>query len=199
MPASSRRHPLLIYARLFALWRLPALLIGALCGLLWWLGPGPLALGPVRAALLVAAVAGLAFFVYTLLGPRLAYVQCRPTHLRINTPFFRLAISYSRVRATRPVPFDPSSVRWSERRLVAPFRGQTVVALDLYHYPVSRRWLRLWLNEFMLADNFLGLLLLVPDWMALSRDIAASRSQWQTRHRDQDRQDTLTSLTVRRR
>ena len=199
MTSAPRRLPLLIYARLFSLWRLPALLIAALLGLLWWQAPGPVAEAPLSAVVLIGSVAALALFVFTLVGPRLSYVQCQPTHLRVNTPFFRLAISYSRIHTTRPVPFNPAQVRWTQAALVQPFRGRTMVAVDLNRYPVSLRWLRLWLNEFMLPAEFLGLQFLVADWMGLSRDIEVHRGQWKTRDRDQARQDSLTSLTAPRR
>jgi hypothetical protein len=74
-----------------------------------------------------------------------------------------------------------------------------MLAVDLNRYPLSARWLRLWLNEFLLPAEFLGLQFLVADWMALSRDIEVYRGQWKTRERDQARQDSLTSLTVPRR
>jgi hypothetical protein len=148
---------------------------------------------------LIGALAALALSVFTLVGPRLSYAQSRPTHLGVNTPLFRLAISYSRIRATRPVAFDPARVRWTQAVLVRPCRGRTMLAVDLKRYPVSMRWLRLCLNEFILPAEFLDLQCLVADWMALSRDIEVYRGQWKTRDRDQARQDSLTSLTVLRR
>jgi len=199
MAKAGRRHTLLIYARQFGQWRLPALLIGlALLGLAW-LAPGPLAALLPRAALLVGAAAALLLNGYSLLGPRLAYVQCRPTHLRVSTPLFRLAISYDRIHTARPVPFEPAHLSGSQASLARPFIGKTMLALDLNGYPVSRRWLRLLLNPLLLPDKFIGLQLLVADWMALSRDIEVHRSQWQGRERDRARGDALTSLLTPRR
>lgn len=196
MAKSERRYPLLLYARLFARWRAPALLITAGCLALAWLAPGRLADEGLRLLLVLGAAASFLLFGYSLIGPRLSYVQCRPTHLWLSTPLFRLAISYSRIYTTRPVPFDPRDVRWTQESLVQPFLGTTMLALDLTGYPVSKRWLRLLLNQFMLPDNFLGLQLLVPDWMGLSRDIEVHRTHWQTRHQDRRRGDALTSLTM---
>jgi hypothetical protein len=164
-----------------------------------WLAPGPLADAGMRIVLAVGAAASGLLFGYSLVGSRLSYVQCRPTHLRVSTPLFRLAISYSRIYTVRPVPFEPKNVPWGQESLVRPFLGMTLVALDLNGYPVALRWLRLLLNPFMLPDNFLGLQLLVADWMALSRDIEVHRGQWQTRDRDRSRGDALTSLTMPRR
>ena len=194
MPTSTRRHPLLIYARLFAVWRTPALLIAVMCMLLAWLAPGGLADDRLRILLALGAGAGWLLFGYTIIAPRQTYVQCQPTHLRVSLPLFRLAISYSRINTTRPVAFNPANVSWTQETAIRSLRGMTMVAVDLTGYPLARRWLRLVLNEFVLPDNFLGLQFLVPDWMALSRDIDVHRSQWATRDRDRSRGDALTSL-----
>jgi hypothetical protein len=193
------KHMLLLYARQFALWRGPALLASVLAGALAWWAPGLLAEPQYRLTLAGISVFGLAVFLFALLAPRLAYVQCRPNYLLLSTPLFRLAISYSRVRTTRPVPFEPGEVRWSEQNLVAPYRGQTMVALDLNRYPIQRRWLRFWLMEHLLPKNFIGFQFLVKDWMALSLNIEAHRAAWKTHQRDQDREEALTSLTAKRR
>lgn len=193
------RHPLLLYQRLYSLWRAPALLLALLAGGLAWLAPGPLASLQARAGFAALAVLAAFIYLFALAGPRLAYVQCRRDHLLLSTPLFRLAISYSRIRTTRPVPFHPGSVRWSDGHVVDPYLGQTVLALDLLRYPVARRWLRLWLLPYLLPSDFVGLLLLVPDWMALSLEIEGRRAEWKTRRSEQGRENTLTSLTMRRR
>ena len=198
MAKSERHHTLLIYARLFGQWRMPALLIAIVFLVLAWLAPGALADERVRVAMAVGAVTGLLLFGYSLVGPRLSYVQCRPTHLMVSTPLFRLAISYSRIRTARPIPFEPAQVSWSQASLVQPFVGMTMLALDLNGYPVPLRWLRLLLHPFMLPVKFMGLQLLVADWMALSRDIEVHRSQWQGRDRERARGDALTSLMTPR-
>jgi len=199
MAKSERRHTLLIYARQFRQWRTPALLITLVFAALAWLAPGPFSVEIVRAALATGAAVGLLLFLYTLIGPRWSYVQCRPTHLRVSTPLFRLAISYSRIHSARPVPFDSAHIRGAQSSLAQPFVGMTMIALDLNGYPVPLRWLRLLLNPFLLPDKFVGLQLLVADWMALSRDIEVHRSQWQGRDKDRARGDALTSLFTPRR
>jgi hypothetical protein len=199
MAKSIRRHPLLIYRRAFAQWRAPAALIALLFAVLAWLAPGPLADERVRALLWLGAGLGLLLFVYSLVGPRLCYVQCNDTHLLVSVPFFRLAISYSRIYTTRPTSFEPLNVPWTQEAQVKPFIGTTMLALDLNGYPVSKRWLKLLLNPYLLPDRFVGLQFLVADWMALSRDIEVHRSQWKTRDRDFRKGDALTSLTMPRR
>jgi hypothetical protein len=199
MPAASRRHPLLLYARLLALWRGPALLVALLAGALAWWAPGPVNTLEVRAALATLSGISLLVFVYALVGPRMAFVQCRPNHLLLSTPLFRLAISYNRIRTTRPILFDPAQVRWSDQRVVEPFRGLTILGVDLTGYPIRRRWLRFWLMRYLLPEDFTGFQFLVPDWMALSRDIEGKRAEWKTRQREAGREKPLTSMTGRSR
>jgi hypothetical protein len=199
MPAAHRHHPLLLYARLFGLWRAPALLVALLAGALAWWAPEPFHTLEVRAALLTLSGVSLLVFVYALLGPRMAFVQCRPNYLLLSTPLLRLAISYNRIRTTRPILFDPAAVRWSDQRVVDPFRQRTVLGVDLTRYPLKRRWLRFWLMRYLLPEDFTGFLFLVPDWMALSRDIEGKRAEWKTRQREAGREKPLTSLTGRAR
>ena len=179
--SNGRQHPLLIYRRLYALWRPLALVITLLWLLLWWFAPAPFDSELSQLAVLTAAGLFGLFFLYTLAAPRLTFVQCRPTHLLLSTPLFRLAVSYSRIRTTRPVLFDPPRSRGGQELLVGPLRGLTAVAVDLNRYPISVRWLRLWLNEFLVPDNFIGLVLLTPNWMELSRDIDTFRTHWKAR------------------
>jgi hypothetical protein len=196
---SSPKHPLLIYRRLFSAWRTTALLIAVTSVPLWWLAPAPVNTLWLQAAFLTLTVVAGVLFVYTLVGPALSYVQCLPNHLLLSTPLYRLAISYRRIQTTRPVPFAPQGVRWTKRWLAESFAGQTALAVDLNGYPVERRFLRLWLNEFVLPQDLLGVLLLTPDWMHLSREIEAHRGAWKTHRKDAGRdQNPLTSLSARK-
>jgi len=115
----------------------------------------------------------------------------------LSTPFFRLNISYSRLRTTRPIPFDPRPAPWTDAHIIDPFRGRTQVAVDLLHYPISMRWLRFFLMRYVLGNNFVGFQCLVADWMALSRDIEGQRAEWGGRKQTKQR-DTLMSMTPRR-
>ena len=182
MAAAGKKHRLLLYTRLFGVLRVPSLLIAVSCGLLWWFAPAPFDSDLAQAGLLVVAVICGLLFSYALVGPALSYVQCLPKYVCVRTPLYRLVISYSRIRTVRPILFSPAGLRWSQRSFVEPFVGRTFVALDLSRYPLSERWLRLWLNEFMFDKDFTGLLFVTEDWMALSRDIDVHRSEWKTRH-----------------
>lgn len=146
----------------------------------------------------ISVVAGL-LYVYTVVGPAFSYVQGLPNHLLLSTPLYRLAISCRRIHTTRPVMFSPQGVRWTKQWLIQPYVGRTALAVDLNGYPVERRFLQLWLNEFVLPSDFLGLVLVTPDWMALSRDIESHRSEWKMRRKDAERdKNPLTSLSARK-
>ena len=194
-----RKHPLLIYQRLYGAWRGPALLIAAGAGLLSWVAPAPLnQLGPRLAVWGVCVIATL-LYAYAVLGPRFTYVQCRPTHLLVSTPLYRLAISYRRIHTTRPVQFAPADLRGRLQWLAQPFRGRAALSVDLTSLPVSRRFLRLWLNDLVLPRDRTGLLLVTPDWMALSLELESYRSAWKTHRKDAEKdQHPLTSLSSRK-
>jgi hypothetical protein len=196
MALPGKRQPLLLYARLFAMLRPPAFFIALLCGVLWWFASGiPLLSSDLaQTALLAVIVVCALLFVYTLIGPALSYVQCFPTYLLVSTPLFRLAVSYSRIRAVRPVQFTPRNIRWSQRRFLEPFLGMTVVAVDLKSYPMRENLLRLWLNSYMFAPDVTGLLFHTVDWMATSREIDAYRTEWKTRNQQPRPNTPLTGL-----
>ena len=103
-------------------------------------GAAPLSAEPVHSALLAGALAALLLFIYSLLAARLSYVECTPTHLRVSTPFFWLAISYNRVRLVKSVQFAPGRMPLGRRRYAQPLAGQTQVTVELFHYPVHRNW-----------------------------------------------------------
>ena len=197
MAANARPHRLLLYERQFSFWRAPALLLTLLAAGLSWFAPGPLDTLQIRVALAAVAALALLLYIYAVFAPRQAYVQARPNYLLLSTPFFRLNISYSRIRTTRPIPFDPGQAGWADGRLVAPFRGRTQLAVDLNRYPISRRWLRFFLMSYLLPNNFLGFQFVVADWMALSRDIEGQRAEWGARQQTK-KQTNMFSMTPRR-
>lgn len=179
-----KRHPLLVYGRRFRAWRWPALLIAVGCAALWWFAPDlftPATVDVAAWALLVGVAVGLMLFVYTFVAPALAYVQCDPKFLIVNTPFYRLAVAYGRIRAVRPVRFAPPGLSGLRRELVQPLLGQTAVVVDLNGYPVSERWLRFWLGWFLFPHDATGLLFVTTDWMSLSRDIDVRRAEVKVR------------------
>jgi hypothetical protein len=68
--------------------------------------------------------------------------------------------------------FPPSSLARGQRGLLAPFFGMTALGLDLRGLPLSGLARRLFFSRFLFAPDQTGLVLIVRDWMALSRQIA---------------------------
>lgn len=165
--------------------RWPSLLIAVSGAGLWWYAPRlPMLAGDLaQASLFILASVGGVMAIYAWLGPRLAYVQCHPKFLRVSTPLFRVAISYSRIRTTRPIKFSPGQLPFTQGRMVDPFRGQTILALELTSYPLSEGTLKRMLTPFMFSDSFKGLQFVVTDWMGLAREIDAYRDSWKIRPR----------------
>jgi hypothetical protein len=141
---------------------------------------------------LIPALVGLVILIYAFLARRTAWVQCRSGHLRIQTPILPLAVAYSRIKAVRPATlsqiFDPQKQRAGRRRWLQPYWGRTAVVVELSKFPVAKPWLRLWFSPTMFAPNVTGLVFLVEDWMALSRQIDDSRTTWERRRAERRRQ-----------
>ncbi len=201
--AKGDRFPLLIYRRWGKMLRTPSLLIAIVSFVVWWFIPPDEGLDGIAWVLLATGTVGLLIFFYALLARRAAYVQCTPKYLKIRTPLMPIAVSYARILQARPNEFHQQfavdELSRSQRRLVAPFTGQTVLVVELNAFPMKERTLRLWLNRFMFATNVTGFVLLVEDWMTLSRQIGiyldrwVARRQQKTKRRD-ERQDRLREI-----
>jgi hypothetical protein len=186
------KFPLLIYRRWAKMLRLPSLLIGVVSAVAWYFAreEGQSLLSGQAWVLLLASGVGALIFFYSLRAHRTAYVQCFPAYVKIQTPLFAVAVAYKRIRQVRPVEYHTelplSNMKQSQRRLLEPFLGRTVVLLDLARLPMTERKLRLWLPWFMFAQKTTGFLLVVEDWMALSREIGVFTDRWvarrQSRH-----------------
>jgi hypothetical protein len=140
---------------------------------------------PLRPLTLIPALASLVILAYTSLARRLAWVQCRPNHLRIQTPLYPLVVSYGRIKMVRPQTFaqvfHPGHEKRARRRWLRPYWRKTALAVDLKQYPTSKAWLRLWLSPYLIAPGPPGFVLLVEDWIALSRQLDEFRSAWEMR------------------
>jgi hypothetical protein len=186
------KFPLLIYRRWAKMLRLPSLLISIVSAVGWYFAPkdGQSMLSGKAWLLLVGGGASALIFLYSLRAHRAAYVQCFPAYVKIQTPLFSVAVSYKRIRQVRPVEYYTelplSKMKNPQLRLLEPFLGRTVILLDLAKLPMTERKLRLWLPWFMFAQKATGFVLVVEDWMALSRQIGVFTDRWvarrQSRH-----------------
>lgn len=180
------RHSLLLYRRVMErLWP-PTLLLGGLLLGLWawsWYWGTPLLPSQNDLWLLTGAGVSLGFALFAFFGRRVAYVQPRRDHLRLVTPFLRLNISYRRVLSAHPSAFSqlfpPQEASWAQRRLLAPFYGQTAVVLELSRYPLPPFLLRFFLMPQMFSPHTTALVLLLPDWLAFSTELDSFMGAWQ--------------------
>ncbi|HDQ70922.1 MAG TPA: hypothetical protein ENN19_02365 [Chloroflexi bacterium] len=182
-----KRFRLLIYERMWKRWALPSVLIIPASIALWWVAPHLGVSHSLHRALafVPACIASFILF-FTFMARRLAWVQCRRTHLRVQAPIFSVAISYGRIKEALPTVFheifDPRQEKAARRNWLGLYWNKTTILVRLTDYPVNKMWLRLWLSPYLLSPDTPGLVLLVEDWMALSRQIDDYRSAWEARY-----------------
>lgn len=177
--SQAERYPLLLYRAVLARLRRPIGFLTVLLAGLWavtmleWVRWPLPRHGPW---LFAGAIVAAACWLILTIGRRMAYVQPRRDHLRLQTPFLRLKVAYQRIDHTRPVQvakvFPPTSLSAFEQRLMLPFMGMTVLAIDLHGLPLPAWLLRLFLQRRFLAPDRDGLVLITPDWMRLSEQIS---------------------------
>jgi len=187
---SGTRFRLLIYERMWKRWAFPCVLIIPASVTLWWSVPFlSITHALYRALALVPALVALIILVFTFMARRLAWVQCRPNHLRIQTPLYPLVVSYGRIKEVLPQTFnrvfDPSAEKAARRNWLGPYWGQTGLVVRVSKYPVSKAWLRLWFSPYLLVPDTVGFFFLVEDWMALSRQLDDFRTAWVARRAEQ--------------
>jgi hypothetical protein len=181
---AGKRHPLLLYRRTMDRVLSAAVLLGFLVALAWgWIYFGEPQRMPDAAPWLIAGgLVALVFAIFAFLARWMAYVQPRSNHLRVVTPFLNLKVSYRRIRSVHPSDFQqlfpPNETSWSQRNFLGPFFGMTAVVVELTSYPLNRSLLRLFLPRQMFSTGMPGLVLLVPDWMALSTELDSLQGLW---------------------
>jgi hypothetical protein len=184
------KFPLLVYRRWARMLRWSSFFIFLIsAAALWFDLDASLISGRVWLFYIAAGV-GLLIFVYSVYAYRASYVQCFTNYVRIRTPFLAVAVSYKRVLQVRPVDFHtqlPAKLRSPQMRLLEPYLGRTVILLELSAFPVKESRLRRWLPWYMFARDVTGFVLVVEDWMALSRQIGGFSDRWIARHRTRPR------------
>lgn len=186
------KFPLLVYRRWARMLRLPGLLIAIASGVVWWFAPNDPLLAEFDWVFIVLGVIGGLTFLYSLWARQKAYVQCLPNYVQVRTPFMSVAISYRRIHQVRPIEFHTqlpvTRLKRTQRRLLKPFLNHTVILMELTGFPVSERRLRIWLPWFMFASEVTGLVFVVDDWMALSRQISTFSDRWVARRQARQRE-----------
>ncbi len=171
---------LLVYERRISRHRWSAFLLTILLLGLWY----PVSINyipwPPRATadwLLTGGIVALVYWLFTVVAPLMAYAQAREDYLRLQTPIYRLNISYQRIHNTRPIQiskmFPPFSLNQRELWLLEPFFSLTALGVDVRGWPVRPDVLRLFFNPLFLANDQPGFVILVRDWMTLSNQIHA--------------------------
>jgi hypothetical protein len=187
----------LLLHRLFSF--LPPTLIMSISAMLQWFAPLFSIIHILyRFLALIPALVTLILMVFTFLSRRTAWIQCRPNHLRIRTPFYPLVVSYGRIKEVLPQPFaqifNPAEKKAARRNWLQPYWGQTALMIRVSKYPVKKAWLRLWFSPYLLAPKGSGFVLLVDDWMGFSRQLDDFRTNWEMRHAEA-RQKKLANRT----
>lgn len=178
-----RRFPLMVYQQLHKMWFWPSLLLFLASLVPVIFNPPPLA--PVRWFFLPLTVISLGLMAFSLMARYATYVQAHPHSLRIKTPFFRLILSYGRIHLIRTTPFKtqfpPEKLPAARRRLASQLYGYTCLVVEVREFPMSKRFLSVFLNYFLLSREVKGFVLLTEDWLQLSNEIESARAEWVNR------------------
>src|SRR3990170_843399 len=179
------RFRLLLYRSILRRQSRPAILLAAILLGLWYgqsTGRLPWPKHPAETWTLAGGLVALASAGFLWVAPFFAYVQPRNDHLRLQTPVFRLKISYRRIQSIRPIIiatlYPPEYLRGSDLRLLAPFMGATALAIDLRSYPAHPIFLGLFFQRLFFAPDHEGFLLLVENWIELSSQLAVRLDSW---------------------
>lgn len=128
---------------------------------------------------------GLARYLLTLAFSKLAYVQCTPRNIKIQTPIVPVVFSYRRIADTRPTNlrdvFPPNKQKGVRRKMLEELWGETVIVVELKGYPMPKSWLKTLMGPYLLTPKGTGFVFLVKDWMGLNRQIADYLEQWRAR------------------
>jgi hypothetical protein len=172
-------YPLLIYKPLGLRWRSLGILLTVLSVVLWWFAPDLLppsiAQSNLRHLALIPAFAGIVLALYGALARSRSSVTLRAKSLRIRTAFYPLVVSYKRIDDISSIPitdlFEKRKERAARRTWPRGYWGMTAVVVELKSYPLSERWLRLWIDKYLFIPNGKGFVFLVDEWMTLSNQL----------------------------
>ncbi len=181
------RHPLLVYYNLSRRYR-PSALLFVLLGLILLLPSvfeglqsdviAPELLGVIG---IVVLLVGLALWLFSILVKRRSYVECTPEILVVRTPFYRVLVSYRRVKQAQPVQvshiFPRESLKGMGKPLVKPLLGMTAVELHVKSWPAPKRRLQRFISPYLFSSRSEAWLFIVPNYSLLIRQLDAATSE----------------------
>jgi hypothetical protein len=175
------RHPLLVYRNLGRRYRPPGVLL-FLMGVFLFLpsfikelrntAVKPEALAGVGAVLVLV---GIAYWLFSILAIRRAYIECRPDVLEIRTPFYRTLVSYRRIKQVMSVQvsqlFPRESLKGMGKPLVVPLLGMTAVEMQVKSWPAPKKRLMRFLSHYLFSPRGEAWVFIVPNYSVLIRQI----------------------------
>jgi hypothetical protein len=204
--SAKTRYPLLLYREWMKPFSLPILFLAVILTLFWtvaltgWL-PEHMGISvPVQSPLLgLAAAIAFLLWLFILILPRMAYVQCHPEYLLLRIGFLQLIVSYSRLRTSRSVQHgqihSPKTQPPSRRGLAARMTLKQCVAIELTSYPMAFFLLRALTHPFLFLGDQPGFLFAVEDWMGLGREVEGQHAEWLANRKDAGKQPRLGALS----
>lgn len=188
---AGRKHPLIIYSRTMSrLWFL-AMFFGLEMLALWKFKSAfsDTYRPELDLLLLFAGLYGCGLGLFALLGRRMSYIRAFDRYFLVATPLFRFKTSYRRVRGVRATDFhrlfELNHLSWAEERYTQTMIGRSAVVVNLVDYPVSPRLAGLFFHRYLFSPKGTELVLLVPDWMALSVELDSRYNDYRQRRRAQ--------------
>jgi hypothetical protein len=180
----SKKYQLIVYRQIMdRIWQILLFLGLVLSGLWYWfdvLMPVAPNLYENLAFYLGIGLVGLALII--ILARNMAYIQMKPDFVNLVTPFIRIKISYRRIRSLTPTElsrvFQPKKITGIQRQTLQPYWGQTVLIMELNGYPLSPHILRWFINPLMINPHADGFVILVKDWMTLSKEFDTWHARW---------------------
>lgn len=153
---------------------------------------------------LAALLIGFGLFIVSLLESRLAYAQCKPEYLLINTAGGRVAVAYARINETKlDIPrhvLATDQVRGRDRVLLkwlAKLHKERVLEVVLSDFPLPEKQLRKRLHKFFFsARSDRGFVLIVPrpESLKFEIDTSVSRARDARRKAEESQSDPLAAL-----
>lgn len=189
------RHPLLVYYNLGRRYRPPGVLL-FLMGPFFFLPHfiRELDKGIIDSDALaviggVVMLAGLGFWLFSMLAKRRAYVLCRSDVLEIRTPFYRTFVSYVRINQVLSVQvsqlFPRESLKGMGKPLMIPLLGMTAVEMYVTSWPKPKKRLKRYLSKYLFSPRAEAWIFIVPNYSVLIRQIESAQQRRDEQQRGQ--------------